>query len=452
MANDDTTLPRRQPPPPPPRELALRVLWSPSVAERGRLRRLSLAGLELGRGEADDAGRFALADPRASRVHAAVAWDAGRERFVLSDCGSRNGTRHNGRDIERELLSPGDRLRLGDTVLHVLEVEPDLEPSWRAPPECLLAGASAALQRLLRELARFAKTDLTALVEGETGTGKDVMARELHRVSARAGAYVALNCAAIVDALFESELFGHARGAFSGASEARDGALVRAHGGTLFLDEVAELSPAGQAKLLRVLEDRLVRPVGADTAREVDVRFVCATNRELRGEVAAGRFRADLYARLGQFRLRLPPLRERPDDLGPIIERLLAEEGRGFRLGADAFEALALHAFPFNVRELVALLRKVMLGMPAGGLIELADIRDALALPAPPRGSAAPRLPPPDTAEPTQAELALVLSHFGGKVSEAARYFARGRTQLYRWLRKHALDPAAFRRAAKRPR
>jgi DNA-binding NtrC family response regulator len=445
VSSHDTTLPRRQQPVALPRELALALLFSPDERQAGRVRRLTPAGLELGRAAADDAGTWALADPRASRAHAAVRWDGERERFLLVDCNSRNGTRLNGRDIERELLAAGDLVRVGDTLLCATELEADLEPEWRAPPDSLLAGASPALQRLTREIARVAGAELAVLVEGETGSGKDVVAREIHRRSGRQGEYVAVNCAALVESLVESELFGHARGAFSGASEARQGLFARAHRGTLLLDEIGELSAAAQAKLLRVLEDGVVRPVGSSEDVTVKARVVCATNRDLAAEVAAGRFRADLYARIKQLYLRVPPLRDRPEDLLPILSQLLRDEARGHRLGADAFEALALHPWPYNVRELLAVVRKALVRLPDGGLIELAHVADDLTpLPDQPAPRAAAP-PPAPSGEPTRAELAAVLAHFGGSVSDAARHLGRARTQLYRWLKKHALDPADFR-------
>lgn len=441
MSAKDTTLPRARREATIPTELGLAVLSSPD-GQHGRLRRLSPRGLTIGRGEGDAATRWTFEDPMASRDHAEVSWDAQREAFVIEDRGSRNGTQLDGHDVARECLASSNLIRMGDTLLRVVELDPELELDWRAPEDSPLCGRSAALQRIHRDVARMAESDLTVLVEGETGTGKELVARELHRRSGRAGAYVPINCAAIVGSLVESELFGHVEGAFSGATRAKDGVFVEADGGTLLLDEIGELPAEAQAKLLRVLEERVVRPVGGSPRREIDVRIVCATNRSLAGEVRSGRFRADLFARIHQLHLVMPPLRERPEDILPILSRVVPDA----RVSADALEAMALHAWPFNVRELVALVRKIQVHA-RGAMIELEHLRGDLDVgPSdPPTPGALPPQPPPGGGEPTRSELVAALEHFSGRVSEVARHFGRGRTQLYRWMKKHDIDPASFR-------
>ena len=444
-SNQDTTLPRKARASAVPKELALRVLLSPDESAMHRVRRLPLGSLALGRAASNDGHTmWTIDDPMSSRVHASVAWDAERARFMLHDEGSRNGTQLNGSDIEREVLRAGDVLRVGDTVLSVEELDPRLEAQWRPPEGCLLFGRSVELQRIVKEIARIAPSELSLLIEGETGSGKDVVAREIHRVSARSDAYVAINCAAIVESLVESELFGHKKGAFSGATDDRDGVLLQASGGTLLLDEIGELPQRSQAKLLRVLEDQLVRPVGAQEQIAVDVRFVFATNRDLAAEVDRGRFRADLYARINQLHLELPPLRVRPADLLPIVDGVLGD----VRLSADAFEAMARHAWPFNVRELISVVQRARLRVDGDAPIELEHIAGDLGIER--QASAAPAsidtldLPPPDR-QPTKAELERLLEHVAGSVADAAKYFGKGRTQLYRWLKKHDIDPARFR-------
>ena len=217
---------------------------------------------------------------------------------------------------------------------------------------------SPAMQRVLGLIERAAHSSVTVLVEGESGTGKELCAKALHGHGARAARpFVAQNCAAMPEALLESELFGHARGAFTGADRARPGLIEQAEGGTLFLDEIGEAGPAVQAKLLRVLQEREIRPLGATSARRIDVRLVSATNRDLRQESEAGRFRLDLYYRLCVFPIVVPPLRERREDVAPLachfLERFVGEEGkpiRGFR--QETLALMERYAWPGTVRQL----------------------------------------------------------------------------------------------------
>lgn len=230
-----------------------------------------------------------------------------------------------------------------------------------------LVGRSAAHRALLREIALVGPSDLTVLVGGETGVGKELVVQALHAASPRAGRpLVSLNCAALPETLVESELFGHVRGAFSGAVAERQGKFELADGGTLFLDEVGELPLAVQAKLLRVLQNGQLQRLGSDREHRVDVRLIAATNRELAAEVRAGRFRADLYHRLGAYPLQVPPLRERGRDVlllaGSFLEEQRASLGLGnVRLDADAQQALLAHAWPGNVRELEHVLARAAL-------------------------------------------------------------------------------------------
>ncbi len=221
-----------------------------------------------------------------------------------------------------------------------------------------LLGASPAMERVFALIERIATTTASVLLTGESGTGKELAARALHRLSRRsAGPYVTLNCAAIPEQLFESELFGHVKGAFSGADKDRVGLLRRAHGGTLFLDEVGELPAVLQPKLLRVLQEGTVRPVGSDREEAIDVRMIVATNRDLGEEVNAGHFRADLFYRVAVITIGLPPLRERGDDIVLLAEHFMAElcdaSGRPTpELSDGAIRALQAYPWPGNVREL----------------------------------------------------------------------------------------------------
>ncbi|NDY89796.1 sigma-54-dependent transcriptional regulator [Ideonella livida] len=243
--------------------------------------------------------------------------------------------------------------------------------------------------------ARLARYDLPVLILGESGTGKELLARALHYASPRhAGPFVLENCAAIPDTLLESELFGHKRGAFTGAFEDHVGLFQRAHGGTVFLDEIGETSPAFQVKLLRVLQEGELRPVGSPRAVPVDVRVVAATHRQLEEEVRAGRFREDLYYRIAGVTLQMPALRERPGDVAPIAQRLLqdvgAELGRpGLRLGDDALACLVAYPWPGNIRELRNEIARAI------ALSEGAELPAAAFSPRVLRGRAGTRLPDP---------------------------------------------------------
>jgi transcriptional regulator with GAF, ATPase, and Fis domain len=221
-----------------------------------------------------------------------------------------------------------------------------------------VVGESAALRAAFDLAARAASSQATVLVAGETGTGKELLARAIHAGGPRASKpFLAVNCAAFTETLLESELFGHVRGAFTGADKEKRGLFEGADGGTLFLDEVGETAPGFQAKLLRVLQEREVRPVGGARTRSVDVRVVAATNRELPHEVECGRFREDLYYRLAVFPIQVPPLRERPEDVLPLARHFLARYGRrddrrGLRLSRDAGHLLQAYPWPGNVRQL----------------------------------------------------------------------------------------------------
>ena len=249
-----------------------------------------------------------------------------------------------------------------------------------------MISASAAMQTLLATVRRVAVADTPVLLLGETGVGKERIAQLLHAWSPRSrGPFVAVNCAAIPAELFESELFGHERGAFTGAARARRGHFELAHGGTLFLDEIGEVPLALQAKLLRVLQDRRIRPLGGDRELVVDVRVVAATNRDLRSDMEAGGFRRDLYYRLGVVELEVPALRERPQDVRELAERyaahFAARLGRAVgRIEPDALAALEGYAWPGNVRELVNVIERAVL-LSIGTSITLADLPAAIARP-----------------------------------------------------------------------
>ena len=236
-----------------------------------------------------------------------------------------------------------------------------------------MIGSSPVMQALYEQIRRTAPTQARVLIIGENGTGKELIARALHRNSTRASRpFVAVNCAAVPHELFESELFGHERGAFTGATARRRGKFTRAHGGTLFLDEVAEIRPPLQAKLLRALESGEVEPVGADREQKIDVRVIAATNRDLEEAVAAGEFRQDLYYRLQVVTLEAPPLRSRREDIPDLaahfLERACAENHLKKQLSPEALERMAQHPFPGNVRELRNLVERLVILTPGATL------------------------------------------------------------------------------------
>jgi two-component system response regulator PilR (NtrC family) len=256
------------------------------------------------------------------------------------------------------------------------------EPVKDAMPAALrrLSGKSTAMQQVRTLIEKVARSMAPALVHGESGTGKELVARAIHDVSARAASpFIAVNCGAIPEHLLEAEFFGYRKGAFTGANEDREGFFQAAHGGTLFLDEIGDLPLAMQSKLLRVIQERSVRPVGAVMESPVNVRIVSATHKDLAEEVAAGRFRQDLFYRLNVIQIRVPPLRERMEDLGPIcsavLERIARDAGQWPPpvLSREAFDDLTHHGFPGNVRELENLLHRAV-AMSSGEVIERADL------------------------------------------------------------------------------
>ena len=306
-----------------------------------------------------------------------------------------------------------------------------------------LVGDSVAMQQVRSLIERVAPTEARVLLTGESGTGKELAAAAVHAASRRAGrAFVTVNCAAIPRDLVESEMFGHERGAFTGATERRLGRFELAHGGTLFLDEIGDLSADAQAKLLRTLETGELSRLGAETAQRVDVRIVAATNRRLEDAVAEGEYREDLFFRLNVFPIRLPALRERLEDLPALVahlaERIRPRQAPEFT--ASALEALAGYGWPGNVRELANLVERLMI--LSGPTVDGAAVRQVL------RGGAPPPLGATALGRPlTEAlddfERGLIgaaLTQAQGSVAEAARVLQTDRANLYRRMRRLGLD------------
>ncbi len=303
-----------------------------------------------------------------------------------------------------------------------------------------LVGATPAMREVQKSVGMLADSDATVLITGETGTGKEVVARAIHRHGRRAAAaFVAVNCAAIPAGLLESQLFGHARGAFTGAVADAAGSIRAAHKGTLFLDEIGDMDLAMQAKLLRVLQERVVVPVGGKPV-PVDVRVLAATHRDLPAMVQAGTFREDLYWRLGVVPLHLPPLRERLGDIVPLAEHFLAASGTGRHLSAEAAARLLGHRWPGNVRELRnAMERAAALGRrPLVGAEELGFL-GSVAAPAPAEDLLAGTLPEA-VARLEAAMIRRALDKSGGNRAEAARLLGIHRQLLYEKLRQHQIE------------
>jgi transcriptional regulator with PAS, ATPase and Fis domain len=300
-------------------------------------------------------------DPKVSREHARIVCRDGALQLV--DLGSRNGTRLDGKTVRGEsvALASGDTIQIGEAEILVAATagrRDRADPAVAAGDLPGVVVSDPAMAQVFDRVRRVAQSETTVLLLGETGVGKEVVAEQIHRQSPRAaGPLVRLNCGSLPESILESELFGHERGAFTGADKRKAGYLETAHGGTLFLDEIGELGPSMQTRLLRVLEDHKFMRVGGREEISSDLRVIAATNRELEREVREGRFRQDLYFRLAAFIIRLPPLRERPSEIDLFAELFARQFARRmnrprFRLTPEAMSVLRAHDWPGNVREL----------------------------------------------------------------------------------------------------
>lgn len=410
---------------------------------------LTSGGHDIGR-QGHVEGPMALPDAELSRQHARIEESAGG--WQVRDLGSRNGTFVQGVRCTTTLLGHGAIIRVGGSIL--LFEHLDLPANVALEPETeTLPGPSVALQRIRGELGIVAAQSIPVLVLGQSGVGKELVAEALHRLSGRKGAFVPVNCAAIAPELAESELFGHAAGAFTGAQRRSDGLFAAADGGTLFLDEVGELPLELQPKLLRALARGEVRPVGSTSTTRVDVRVVAATHRDVLAAEREGALRTDLLARLAGWTLRIPPLSERKEDVLAIARRILAARGHRAGLTADAAEALLLHEWHWNVRELEHVITAASIRSGGQPLArehlppELASrLRDRVWDGAPPLSPAVPMdLLVPRGTVPSDEDLRRVFDHFGGNVARVADYFRKDRRQVYRWLERAGVDPDAYR-------
>jgi transcriptional regulator with GAF, ATPase, and Fis domain len=428
-------------------------------------------------------GRDATADvcvpeQAVSRNHARIAFDG--TRWILTDLGSRNGTMVDGvfvtSDVELEHLH---EIRVGDALFKFVATGADHFASYHIDGRVLGERRGRAITGLVggyqmdviaAELERIAPTQLSCVILGETGTGKEVAARELHRVSGRRGSMQAINCAAIPHNLLESELFGYRRGAFSGADRDKPGLIKMADQGTLFLDEIGDMPLEAQAKLLRVLQSREVFPLGATAPETVDVRVVCATHRDLHQFVKEGKFRGDLFARVSEHVVKLPPLRERKEDIYQLARLFCARYGRSQLVFSFSFAVALLHYdWPFNVRELESCIKRAA-ALAEGSVIDVGQLPDSMAslmrdygartgtppsvsmmperesrMPAGPSSSmpvpaASSRRPPP-----SEGELRDLLTRHRGNIAAVGRDLGKERMQVHRWMKRYNISVEEYR-------
>jgi two-component system response regulator GlrR len=382
--------------------------------------------------------------PTVSRIHAEL--DPRESGLWVRDLGSRNGTFVDGVRVECACVPERGRVRLGALELAVsYGPQPSPVPLWGEPRFGPLVGASTTMRELFARLARIAGSDATVLIQGETGTGKELVARALHDRSRRAGEpFVIVDCGALPETLLDAELFGHTRGAFTGATAARAGAFEAAQGGTLFLDEIGELPMALQPKLLRVLEERTVRRLGENESRPLDIRFISATHRDLRTMVNARAFREDLYFRLAVLPVAIPPLREHPSDVAVLAEHFLPPESREM-LTAELAAELESRPWLGNVRELRNFIDRLT---TLGASDALAETPPGTLAPASPRTSLLPAewrtLPLKEarercTSQIEQEYVEALLERHGHNVTAAAQSAGLVRTYLHRLMRKYRL-------------
>jgi transcriptional regulator with PAS, ATPase and Fis domain len=381
-----------------------------------------------------EGAEIVLADSKVSRLHAELRMR--QSSLVISDLGSRNGTWRNGVQVTDAVeLVAGDVVRMGRSLAVCARWDEPARPGVDYTAGPLIGGP--ALDRARQAVAVAAGDSRSVLVLGATGTGKELIARLAHTTSGREGDFVPVNCAALPDALVESELFGHVKGAFSGSHDSRRGLVRQAHRGTLFLDEIGELPPAAQAVLLRVLEEGKVRPVGGDVSTPVDLRVVAATHRNLNDMMQEGRFRVDLFHRLAVHVVSLPALDQRPEDIVALSQHLLA--GKNASVSVDAFEILLGARFEGNVRGL----RNALDHAAATALRAGRTVIEPTDLPALPT-----RFGPtePATGAERRTELESALKEASGNVAKAARLLGIHRSTLYAELLRHRLDATAYRK------
>ena len=323
--------------------------------------------LQLGRDETHF-GEGGLSEKRVSRKHARV-WVTEGGRFKLEDLGSRNGTRVSGHAQTQTLLNDGDLIGLGGILL-LAHRAPAVFPS---PKHRFLIGQGHGIGEVLKQIQQVAPHPTHVLIRGETGTGKELVARAIHEASNRKGGFFSVNCGGMPDTLLQSELFGHARGAFSGADRDRVGLIEAAHQGTLFLDEIGDASPALQVSLLRFLQEGEIRRLGSNRTVQVNTRIVAATHRNLTPEEGSS-FREDLYSRLSRWEIQIPPLRDRREDIPVLIQHFLGKLAPGRSLHPALAETLGGYHWPRNVRELEMIVERLVIESGEDTLLRLTQL------------------------------------------------------------------------------
>jgi transcriptional regulator of acetoin/glycerol metabolism len=424
----------------------VRVLGYDRPDAAGSRHRLDVSEVLIGRGDRNEAARhdktltLRIADDRISTRHARIAQAGGT--WMIEDLGSTNGMWVDGVKVERAELADSTLVELGGTAFLTRVLIPSGAPDVEASElDFALPGIvtfSTTFHRELANVARLAPTTQSIVINGETGTGKEVLSRAVHAASKRSGPFIAINCGALPPNLVESELFGHKKGAFSGATDDRAGLVREALGGTLLLDEIGDLPLNTQAALLRVLQEREVMPIGASRPVSVDVRVLAATHRSLDAEVKAGRFREDLWARLTGYTTVLPPLRERLEDLGLLVAAFLVRiNAQHAQLTAGAGQALLQYDWPRNIRELEQVLRSAV-ALAGDGPIELGHLPDVLQESSPVR-SAKPRREPLSP-EQQQQQLEAALRKHDGNISAVGRELGVARVQVHRWITRFKIN------------
>lgn len=370
--------------------------------------------------------------------------------WSLEDTESRNGCFLNGKRVTAAELHDGDDLLIGDVLLRYRTglrtpsaTDTDLDSQTPPIPSPGFFTLQPALEAQLADLARIARLPITTLLVGDSGTGKEILAKSIHIMSERPGAFVAVNCGAITPTLVESQLFGHVKGAFTGASRDELGYVRQAHQGTLLLDEIGDLPLAAQAALLRMLQESEVVPVGGTQPVKVAVRVLAATHKRLDKMIARGEFRGDLWARLTGYRHELPSLADRIEDLGILLRDILQRsdmpQARNARFGTQAGRALLHYPWPYNVRELAQAI-DVAVGLAGGAVITRSKL--PLDTRPPPTLTTDEPEPSPDI---LRQKLITLLEKYHGNVSLVAKDLDKARTQVHRWLQRLAIRAEDYR-------